>query len=377
MTPTAVLVSLCERAVLGLCVCLLAVSSAPARAGWQSDLTSCETAGPNQQVCKQPLTQTDVKSQQEKLSDTDFAYEIQDDALIVSVRRKGPGDRLLLCCDIQAYLDPIAQDVYSAKIRWHSFDTVLLDLMIVGLDEPEKHRVTLKRSKTFSFADEDFDDAQLDQKALELDAGPVVGKRTLTVVTGRDCKTSIANCAIIYMPDGHAAPMLVANAVANGHAMSRFIVVGINGVDVDTANTRIKQLLHGIDTDYRAFIHFAMNDVTAAIEKGRTPAYRVVAGYSNGAAWALDVLRERPDLFKTAIVMSPARWKFKDQDHYNGRRIVIGAGLLETGFHSNAVKIAAEMAHRGASVKTVYVPAGHSMNTWVNVWNAAMADLER
>lgn len=39
--------------------------------------------------------------------------------------------------------------------------------------------------------------------------------------------------------------------------------------------------------------------------------------------------------------------------------------------------ITAVLKAREADVKEIHVPSGHGLNTWVNVWNAAIAELGR
>ncbi|MDB5747609.1 MAG: hypothetical protein JWP72_2457 [Massilia sp.] len=48
---------------------------------------------------------------------------------------------------------------------------------------------------------------------------------------------------------------------------------------------------------------------------------------------------------------------------------------MERGFFESASAIASGLKARGATVSEVHVPSGHGFNTWVNVWNAAITQL--
>ena len=80
---------------------------------------------------------------------------------------------------------------------------------------------------------------------------------------------------------------------------------------------------------------------------------------------------------RVRVCQRPARWRSRDKAALPGRAAFVGAGNMERAFHSNARAIAGRLRTHGAAVSEVYVPSGHGMNTWVNIWNAAIAGLGR
>jgi predicted esterase len=180
------------------------------------------------------------------------------------------------------------------------------------------------------------------------------------------------------MPDGHATAIFANNALANGLDMRRVVIVGVHNAEVDSNGTRIEELLLGYNAArYDAFMRFITHDLAKKVEGDETPRLRLAAGYSNGGAWAYDALNSGGGRFGGAIVMSPGQWKTRSEAPLHGHLAFVGAGQLEPRFLAGARSIASDLKARGASVKEVEVPSGHSMNTWVNVWNLAITELDR
>ena len=180
------------------------------------------------------------------------------------------------------------------------------------------------------------------------------------------------------MPDGHDIGNLVDNALANGFDMRRFVVAGVHNAERDPAGSRIEELvLDANPARYDAFMRFVTADLARQIEGGVRPQRRLAAGYSNGGAWAYDALVSQGRHFDGAIVMSPAQWRTRGDGSVAGRLAFVGAGYMERSYSQNALAIAAGLKARGAAVTETYVPSGHGLNTWVNIWNAAMVELGR
>ena len=118
--------SLLALATSHLLTALLALSCADAGAAGEQfiprdmRLCSAEHAAAGYELpCKQPLSADAVATELDKLKTKNFAYEVKGDTLFVTARM-APGEVTypngpFLCCDIQAYLDRIADDVYSAS----------------------------------------------------------------------------------------------------------------------------------------------------------------------------------------------------------------------------------------------------------------------
>ncbi|THC46202.1 hypothetical protein [Massilia sp. Mn16-1_5] len=354
------------------------------------DMRACAAEHPEAGVdlpCKQPLSPEVLASELAKLRTRDFAWEIKDDTLAVSVRML-PGPALypngpFLCCEIQGYLDRIADDVYSARFRWSRMQTALLDLQFLGADKRPDTRLRHRGSPQFVFADNKIDTGLVarDGAALEtrtFAAQGEYGTRKVSVFRGAACRRGIAGCIVIYTSDGHTTDQFVHNALANGIDMRGIVIAGVHNAELDTNGARIEELLLDVNpARYDAFMRFVTQDLAGQIEGGARPRRRIVAGYSNGGAWAYDALVSQGGHFDGAIIMSPAQWRTRSEEALDGRRAFVGAGHMERGFYKNATAIAPALRARGALVNEIYVPSGHGMNTWVNIWNAAIVELAR
>lgn len=332
--------------------------------------------------CKQALPAERVAPALDKLKKANFAYEVKGDTLFVAVRMtpdevpypKGP----YLCCEVDAYLDKIADKVYAASFRWNRMESAMLDLQFLNVQNRPDARLQHNGSPQFVFADSKIDEGLIARSGAELstrlvDAGSVLGARKVSVFKGAACRQTLARCSLIYMPDGHTTRLFVSNALANDVDMNSFVVVGVHNAVVNGNETRIAELLLGYDeARYDAFMRFVTHDLKRQVEGGETPLRRYAAGYSNGGSWAHNALVSQGGHFDGAIVMSPGERKTRGDGPLAGRVVVVGAGYMEREFHESALAIAAGLRSRGAAVSEVYVPSGHGTNTWVNVWNAAI-----
>lgn len=335
--------------------------------------------------CKENLPVERIATELGKLAGTNFAYEIRDDMLTVTVRMtpvdasypRGP----FLCCEIQAYLDKISQDVYSARFRWSRMQTGMLDLQFLNVkDRPDTH-FQHNGSPRFVFANTEADKDLIARSGAELNAdvhaaGDPLGTHKLAIFKGAACRKTVTRCSVIYMPDGQYAGVFATNALANKVDTDRFVIVGVYNTAEDSSDTRIEELLLGYnDARYDAFMRFVTHDLRQQIERGERPLRRYAAGLSNGGSWAHNALVSQGGYFDGAIIMSPGERKTRDERPLADRVAIVGAGFMERNFYESTLKIAASLKARGAIVNEVYVPSGHGLNTWVNVWNTAITHL--
>lgn len=375
--------------LLGLALLVHGNASAAEEAFVPRDLAACAPERPTGGYalpCKQTITPAEAAGLLAQSDDKRFAYRIDGDALTI-VANVDTKDVLYpngpyVCCEMQAYLDKMAGDVYAARFRWNLMSKGMFDLSLLGVDNRPDVRVQVNGSPEFAVARSGAGSTVAAAAGYRVvtdvvEAGAPLGARKVTIVRGPDCLASLTGCSIVYMPDGESAQAFLANALANGIDMRRAVVVGIHNDDVDPISRRIEELLFGVaQPRYDAFMHFATADLVRYVEGSSKPLRRIAAGYSNGGAWALDALVANPDVFDGAIIMSPAQWKFRNMGSLAGHRAFVGAGFMERGYQSSAAAIAAGLRERGAEVGELYVPSGHSMNTWINVWNKAMREFD-
>lgn len=352
------------------------------------DLRTCaanKPAGGYDKVCKQPLAADDIAAVRDKVKDRRFAHAIEDDTLTIVMRAEAAELRYPagphVCCEIQAYLDQVEGDIHAAKFRWNRMAQAMLDLRFFGMEHRKDARAHINGSPQFVPVDEKIDKKVFAAHGFtlsteRLEGGGTIGLRSVTVARGPFCARRLAQCTIIYMPDGDATRLFVGNALVNGVDMRDFVVVGVHNAEVNGNETRTEELLYPLGASrYPMFMRFVTEDVRRHVEGAQKPLQRLSAGFSNGGVWAVDALLAHPDLFDGAIVMSPGMWKYRNEDKLGAHRVFVGAGLMEDVFHATSMKIAAGLTQRGAAVSELYIPSGHSMNTWINVWNSAITAL--
>lgn len=350
-------------------------------------LPACAVEKPQagyEEPCKQALSPADTAQALAKLKDKNFAYAIEGDSLLVALRA-APSELIYpegpyLCCDLKGHLDKVADDVYVARFRSNRMAESLLDMVLMGVKHRRDAAIRHNGSPVFALASRDdpaaLEAAGFELTGLSLPAGAMLGERTVSIVKGVHCRASLAACSVIYMPDGESSIQFAANALANGVDMRRFVIVGVFNAKVDANRARMNELLPGHDdARYAAFMGFVTGELMRRVERGEVPLRRFAAGYSNGGVWAYDALLANPALFAGAIVMSPGLRTLRPDARLDRHRVFIGAGYMEPPFRASTLFVAQALRERGAQVEETYVPSGHGMDTWVNLWNAAIQSL--
>lgn len=354
------------------------------------DMTLCdsvENAGRYGRTCKEVLSLAESKAAISTINEQKFLFHVENDTLLMAVRMPASdfryADKPFICCEIQAYLEKIGEGIYGAKFRWDAMSGAMLDLFVANARTAPEGNFSFNGSREFFMEQKRIDNDifklhDIEKTEASWFMSAERGSRSLTILKGRACHGNLAHCTVIYMPDGHSVTTLVKNSLLRHIPIDRYVFVGIHNDAVDSINSRIFELLFDYDVQrYDSFMQFATDDVVKKVEGASRPARRFVAGYSNGGAWALDVLFKKPALFNGAIAMSIAQWDFKSDADLTGHIVFVGAGTMETSFYSNSTKIAAGLKARHALVSERYPPSGHSMTTWLNIWNGALTALNQ
>lgn len=202
--------------------------------------------------------------------------------------------------------------------------------------------------------------------------------RRLSIFRGAACRETLEGCVVAYMADGDTLHGFLRRAPADA-ATDRLVVVGIHNDHTDrTGRARPGELLRDADRGrYRAFERFVAEELIAFVEgEARRPAAdRWVVGYSNGGAWAIDMLERRRDLFGGAAAFSVADQSTRGRK-VSGARAFLGAGRQESLSYGAYTRASAEaLRSAGANVEERYVPGDHSPATWAPLfwWWAAAA----
>ena len=192
--------------------------------------------------------------------------------------------------------------------------------------------------------------------------------------------------AVVYVGDGAARPMAaIVDTLITAGRLPRIMLVG---VETDTARgagnepdgRTLEYLLASWDsTRFLAHERFFLEEVLPWAESLGAPAERdrrAVAGFSNSAAFAIDMGLRHPDLFGRVLAFSPA-----------GRRaqILPGTaldepaefyllgGVLEKSFHEKALAWADIFRSRGIRYALRQPVAGHDWYMWQAMFGDAVA----
>lgn len=338
-----------------------------------------------EQPCKDQLASADIAIAIKSAEDRDFVIDVQGDTLLVAAKVAPDtltvGGKPYLCCDMQAYLDPVADGIYAAKFRWHDMHRSLLEFRLTNTFRRAAASAIYNGSKDFPDQRNSIDNAVLHNAGMQLAelAIPMneeFGVRQVTVIKGPSCLHTLSQCILIYMADGESLAFMVKSALLEQRDLSRFVFAGIHNAKGQDNAVRIDELLYGYKQPrYDAFLAFVTTTLIPHTEMKEIPLARYSAGYSNGGAWALDMLLTKPDIFTGAIVMSPAEWSSRTDTRLDQHNVFIGAGHMELPFYAKARAIAPLLRERGAIVQELYIPSGHSMNTWNNVWSRTLLAL--
>ncbi|HEX6588167.1 MAG TPA: alpha/beta hydrolase-fold protein [Longimicrobiales bacterium] len=192
---------------------------------------------------------------------------------------------------------------------------------------------------------------------------------------------------VVYIGDGAARPMAqVIDALIVAGKLPRLMIVGMEtdtsrAVDADGADGRtLEYLLAPWDsTRFLAHERFFLEEVMPWAESLGAPTERdrrAVAGFSNSAAFAIDMGLRHPDRFGRVLAFSPA-----------GRRaqILPGTaldepaefyllgGVLERAFHAKALAWADIFRSRGIRYALREPVAGHDFHMWQAMFRDAVA----
>jgi predicted esterase len=346
------------------------------------DLRKCKL-GDFTLPCKDEFSSVEMESLTRQAKPGAILSFLNDDTLILfaSVKKEQIDHygRPYICCEIQAYLDLIGEDVYGVKVRWSRIGEAALSLKFLNVNDPSL--IFKLNGSKFILANLELNDSLFQDHGMVASTHSLpflTETRDVTIVKGRACRNKIDSCFMIYMPDGESTKVLVKNALERDIDLSNFVFVGIHNSGINTASTRIKELLFGYNySNYEYFMRFVTINVVGLAESGQRPFRRISAGFSNGGAWALDAVLTNPKIFESAISMSPAEWKFRNEMIVPKNKIFIGAGLMESRLYPHAIKIVDELTVHKARIKTIFIPSGHGLNTWVNIFNDSLIELKK
>jgi enterochelin esterase-like enzyme len=307
------------------------------------------------------------------LGGRDTAAVGQGDTLSILARRaSGP---VTLCCTIDAPLTRIGDsDIWALSVRVQSLDRAIIDLQIspsgkqltayygVHVGKPALSPRLLGR---------------LVEETLHSEALGEARKLTIYVPPGHVASERIP---VVYLADGAMlegyAPAIEAEIVSG--RIRPVLVVGIWPGMADPGMRAREYLIGRSIPRFRNQRAFVIDEVMPFVERSYGASgkrdERMLAGFSDGAAWALSMGLENPDLFGHVAALSlgwpPAADEIASDDR---PRVFLAAGFLEPDFYH----VTAQAAHR-AQASSVLVrfeefASGHVPVAWQTMLADALA----
>jgi enterochelin esterase-like enzyme len=334
-------------------------------------LPTC-SAGPVTSPCQVELPEGDrARLEAEKSGAHGLRYSSDGDAIDLLFVRPGAtfafGSAPYLCCDVQTYLVPNGDGIWSARLRIPNLPQAVIGLSIANSTNSgdQKELTYVGRLPDHQPLKASASSATLTK--LTLQSAALGGPRAIYVYRGEHCLRGGRNCRTIYLADGDEFGAFLANAPPGAiEDLRSTVIVGL-GLPVDDGfgTQRAAELLvsQNKPRDFYAFEEFLVTEVVPQVE-GKTPAStRWTGGWSNGGSWALNMALRHPDIFKGAIALSVAAWNPPPARARIGTQFFIGAGTLEP-FYGPSSRDAAVLSSLGYRVREKYVVGGHSPATW-------------
>lgn len=214
-------------------------------------------------------------------------------------------------------------------------------------------------------------------QVVEVTSEAMEGPRRLSIFRGDACREALDGCRVIYMADGEMLHRFLREAPA-GATADRLVVVGLHNDHTDrTGRARQGELLRDDDrARYRAFEQFVTREVVTYVE-GATPRPaddRFTLGFSNGGAWAIDMLERRREVFCGTVAMSVADQSTRGRK-ITGARVFLGSGRHEAAYYIYTRRSADALKGAGAKVEERYVPGDHNPATWTALFWWAVGEM--
>lgn len=312
---------------------------------------------------------------------------VDDGVFHVVARREGSAPSL--CCTVQSAMERIgdAPDLWSLSVRVEGIDAAILDVMIFAEGEtggPPVDETPQWRGPNAP-------------PAAEIGEVPAISLSTHTIESAALEETRIVEVyrpagegemPVIYLADGESTSMFAQTLeplIARG-AIPPVMIVGLHSGpsvmpdDADVSLIRHQEYLPGWAGEpqprfiaHDRFLREEVMPLAESLGASSRREDRAVAGYSNGAAWALAMATDHPDLFGKVMALSFG-WTGESLSKMQQTRygdVWIGAGTLEPPFHNVSQQASELLETRADRVRFDSRVAGHSPILWHDQFPAA------
>lgn len=336
-------------------------------------------------VCRVPAA-IDKAETERRLADGDDAVWAEDGVLYVVARRQA--ETVTLCCSIQSGMERVAgtEDIWALSARVESLERAVIETMIFADADngPPLAQVPKWRGPMAPSAVEtaDIPEGWLIERTIE--SKPLDETRQLTIYRPE----SSAPMPVIYMADGESVSqfaMTLQPLIERG-VLRPIMIVGLHSgpanpaPDTDTNLIRHQEYLVGWGdvmqprwTGHDRFLREEVMPLAESLGASSRAEDRAVAGYSNGAAWALAMGVAHPEIFDKVMALSFG-WGWGGLDEMLARARPgdwIGAGTMEPPFHEASEKAAETLAGKARRVTFDSRVSGHSPVMWNEQFPAA------
>ena len=324
---------------------------------------ACTAPSPERPVCLVERAWTADEASQ-RLGAKDVAVFADGDVLTVIARRaQGP---VQLCCSIVAPLTRIdGSDLWILSVSVFALDRAIVDIEI----QPSAF-ASMQAVYYGSLAPKPPAVASL--------AGRLIGETISSKALGEPRRLTIylppgydeaKRYPVVYMADGFAVTSYAAaiEAAIAAHEVRPLIVVGIwPGL----GEKRGREYLPGRSVPrYAEHMDFVLNEVLPFVEAKYAPAARredrLIAGFSDGAAWALSTALRHKEIFGGIVSMSLG-WQQAAAgiDAADRPKLFLGSGLLEADFSATTYQAFRRAGYGNNPVMFDGYTSGHALVAW-------------
>lgn len=309
------------------------------------------------------------------------AFWVEGDVFHVIARRAGPN--VGLCCTVQSAMEQIPgePDLWALSVRIEDIKAAVLDVMIIADGDEPLPPVTQTPQWRGPAAPAHAETVTLPEGVIstrEIESLALGERRAIEIYR----PSGDGPMPVIYLADGESTSMFAQTLqplIARGD-LPPVMIVGLHSGPMnqlqgeDAALIRHQEYLPGWfgETQPRFVAHdrFLIEEVMPLAESlgaSSRREERAVAGFSNGAAWAMAMATDHPDLFGKVMALSfgwtDAGFMERVRDTRYGD-VWLGAGTLEPGFYSASREAAQTLAPLADRVTFDSRVAGHSPVMW-------------
>ena len=331
----------------------------------------CDTPSATTPVCfaDRPIAAAEAR----KMLGSRELYAFAADGVLTVLARRHTGP-VTLCCSIVAPLNPIAgSDLWSLSLRVFQLDRAIIDIQsreLPQLDVPVYRGASAELNVSTTLA------GAIVRETIESAA---LGEHRLLSIYLPPGFDATRRYPVVYLADGYAMPVLAAAfdaQIASGR-LRPLLVVGIWPGQHDPKDRAREYLPDRMPGRYRAHARFVLDEVMPLVERkfgaSSRPDERMIAGFSDGAAWALSMGLAHRDLFGTVAALSFGWQMAADGIETKPRpRLFLAAGRLEPNFHMLTLAAARRAQATGGDVLFEDYTSAHSLFAWQNMFADAL-----